>query len=57
MSVPAETHNPLEAMQLADVRMYAQKESRRAARQKEPVVAPLEREAGEQPLDSRTIDA
>ena len=57
VSVPAETGDPLEAMQLADVRMYAQKESRRAARHKEPVVPPLEPAAGEQPLGNRAIDA
>jgi two-component system cell cycle response regulator len=57
VSIPAEADSPLEAMQLADVRMYAQKESRRAARQKEPVVPALEPPAAEQPLDSRTVDA
>ncbi len=31
VAIPAETDNPAEAMQLADVRMYAQKESRRLA--------------------------
>ena len=42
VSVPAETDSPLEAMQLADVRMYAQKESRRAARQSDPLAPPFE---------------
>jgi diguanylate cyclase (GGDEF)-like protein len=56
VSIPAEADTPLEAMQLADVRMYAQKESRRAGRQKEPLMPPTP--AGdEQPLDSRTVDA
>jgi diguanylate cyclase (GGDEF)-like protein len=32
VSIPAEAETPAEAMQLADVRMYAQKESRRASR-------------------------
>jgi hypothetical protein len=31
VSIPAEADEPSEAMQLADVRMYAQKESRRVA--------------------------
>jgi two-component system cell cycle response regulator len=63
VSIPAEAATQLEAMQLADVRMYAQKESRRAARQEEPVVPPLEPQAAEQPpaaeqqLDSRKVDA
>ena len=43
-SVPEETDSPAEAMQLADVRMYAQKESRRLAWS----VGPLDREAVEQ---------
>ena len=43
-SVPEEVDSPAEAMQLADVRMYAQKESRRLAWS----VGPLEREALEQ---------
>lgn len=43
-SVPEEADSPAEAMQLADVRMYAQKESRRLA---EPLAA-LDREALEQ---------
>ena len=30
-SIPGEAGNPSEALQLADVRMYAQKESRRLA--------------------------
>jgi diguanylate cyclase (GGDEF)-like protein len=51
-TIPTETADPLEAMQLADVRMYAQKESRRAARQSLPLAPPVERE-----LDSSTIDA
>jgi diguanylate cyclase (GGDEF)-like protein len=41
VSIPAEADTPLEAMQLADLRMYAQKESRRAARQSEPLVPTL----------------
>jgi two-component system cell cycle response regulator len=61
VSIPAEAGTSLEAMQLADVRMYAQKEGRRAARQDEPVVPQLEPEAempaAEQQLDSRTVDA
>jgi two-component system cell cycle response regulator len=43
-SVPEEVDSPAEAMQLADVRMYAQKESRRLAWS----VGPLDREALEQ---------
>jgi diguanylate cyclase (GGDEF)-like protein len=43
-SVPEEADSPAEAMQLADVRMYAQKESRRLAWSAEP----LNREAVEQ---------
>ncbi len=43
-SVPEEADSPAEAMQLADVRMYAQKESRRLAWS----VEPLDREAVEQ---------
>jgi diguanylate cyclase (GGDEF)-like protein len=43
-SVPEEADSPPEAMQLADVRMYAQKESRRLAWS----VGPLDREALEQ---------
>ncbi len=43
-SVPEEADSPAEAMQLADVRMYAQKESRRLAWSVEPV----DREAVEQ---------
>jgi diguanylate cyclase (GGDEF)-like protein len=43
-SVPEEADSPAEAMQLADVRMYAQKESRRLAWS----VGPLDREALEQ---------
>lgn len=43
-SVPEEADSPAEAMRLADVRMYAQKESRRLA---EPL-SPLDREAIEQ---------
>jgi diguanylate cyclase (GGDEF)-like protein len=43
-SVPEEADSPAEAMQLADVRMYAQKESRRLAWS----VEPLDREALEQ---------
>jgi diguanylate cyclase (GGDEF)-like protein len=35
VSIPAEAATPEEAMQLADVRMYAQKESRRLARPRE----------------------
>ena len=43
-SVPEETDSPAEAMQLADVRMYAQKESRRLAGS----IGTLDREAVEQ---------
>lgn len=43
-SVPEEVDSPAEGMQLADVRMYAQKESRRLAWS----VGPLDREALEQ---------
>lgn len=43
-SIPEEADSPAEAMQLADVRMYAQKESRRLAWS----VEPLDREAVEQ---------
>ena len=43
-SVPEEADSPAEAMQLADVRMYAQKESRRLAWS----VEPIDREALEQ---------
>jgi two-component system cell cycle response regulator len=57
VAIPAEADTPLGAMQLADVRMYAQKESRRAARQMDPLVPPLEPPGAEQPLDSRTIGA
>jgi hypothetical protein len=54
-------------MQLADVRMYAQKEGRRAARQEEPVVpqleprtetdAQVETAAAEPSQARRTVDA
>jgi diguanylate cyclase (GGDEF)-like protein len=44
-SVPEEADTPAEAMQLADVRMYAQKESRRLAGS----IEMLDREAVEQP--------
>jgi diguanylate cyclase (GGDEF)-like protein len=51
VEVPAEEAEPAAAMQLADVRMYAQKESRRLAHDDllEPTVteAPQRREAGE----------
>jgi len=57
VAVPAEAGTALEAMQLADVRMYAQKESRRAARQVDPLVPPLGPPGAEQPLGSRTIGA
>jgi len=43
-SAPEESDSPTEAMQLADVRMYAQKESRRLA----GTLSPLDREALEQ---------
>lgn len=43
-SVPEEADSPAEAMQLADVRMYAQKESRRLSGS----LGPLDREAVEQ---------
>jgi diguanylate cyclase (GGDEF)-like protein len=42
VTIPAEADGPQQAMQLADVRMYAQKESRRAARDPEPVTPSLE---------------
>jgi diguanylate cyclase (GGDEF)-like protein len=63
VSIPAEAETSSDAMQLADVRMYAQKEGRRAARQEEPVVPQLEPQAAEEPpaaeqqLGSRTVDA
>jgi diguanylate cyclase (GGDEF)-like protein len=38
--VPEEADSPREAMQLADLRMYAQKESRRVSRDVGPAVAP-----------------
>jgi diguanylate cyclase (GGDEF)-like protein len=63
VSVPAEAGTSREAMQLADVRMYAQKEGRRASRQEEPVVPQLgpqaetETPAADEPLDRRTVDA
>ena len=63
VSIPAEAPTSTEAMQLADVRMYAQKEGRRAARQKEPVVPQLgpqaetESPAPEPSRDSSTVDA
>jgi len=63
VSVPAEAGDSHDAMQLADVRMYAQKEGRRAARQEEPVVPQLgpqgeaEAAAAEPSLDKRTVDA
>ena len=56
VTIPTEARTPLETMQLADVRMYAQKESRRAARQKDPLVPPAEPPV-EQSLGSRTIGA
>jgi two-component system, cell cycle response regulator len=43
-SVPEEANSPAEAMQLADVRMYAQKESRRLSKS----LGPRDREAVEQ---------
>jgi diguanylate cyclase (GGDEF)-like protein len=52
VSIPAEAGTSHEAMQLADVRMYAQKEGRRASRQVEPVVPQLEPQ-----LDGRPVDA
>jgi len=63
VSIPGEAGTSHEAMQLADVRMYAQKEGRRAARQKEPVVpqrgpqAETESPAPEPSRDSSTVDA
>jgi two-component system cell cycle response regulator len=42
VAIPAEAESPREAMQLADLRMYAQKESRRTAGDREPLVAPEE---------------
>jgi diguanylate cyclase (GGDEF)-like protein len=57
VTIPAEAATPVEAMQLADLRMYAQKESRRAARQKEPVAPPLETDVAGQELDGRTVGA
>jgi diguanylate cyclase (GGDEF)-like protein len=67
VSIPAEADTSHEAMQLADVRMYAQKEGRRAARQEEPVVPQLEPRtetnpqaeapAAETSQATRTVDA
>jgi diguanylate cyclase (GGDEF)-like protein len=49
-SVPGDADSPGEAMQLADLRMYAQKESRRASRDSTPVSTPLpEAQLGETP--------
>lgn len=54
VAVPEEAASPTEAMQLADVRMYAQKESRRLAKPQPPGadeligLGPLDREAVEQ---------
>jgi diguanylate cyclase (GGDEF)-like protein len=44
VAIPVEAEGPREAMQLADVRMYAQKESRRASRgrERDPLTVPLE---------------
>lgn len=39
-TIPAEADTPAAAMQLADVRMYAQKESRRIAREQPPALDP-----------------
>ncbi|MGH2975150.1 MAG: GGDEF domain-containing protein [Solirubrobacterales bacterium] len=37
-TIPGEARDPLEALRLADVRMYAQKESRRVAQDDQPVI-------------------
>jgi hypothetical protein len=47
VSVPQEAGSPREAMQLADLRMYAQKESRRVSRDAGlPLLEQPDREAG-----------
>ena len=53
VAIPAEAEDPREAMQLADLRMYAQKESRRTSRDGEPLVPELKDGAvgEEQPRD------
>jgi two-component system cell cycle response regulator len=56
VAIPAEAEEPREALQLADVRMYAQKESRRVAsrgRERDPLVVPLEPPASEPDLERR----
>jgi diguanylate cyclase (GGDEF)-like protein len=55
VAIPAEAEGPREAMQLADVRMYAQKESRRASqgRERDPMVVPLEPPTPEPDLERR----
>jgi two-component system, cell cycle response regulator len=59
VEVPTEEADPDAAMQLADVRMYAQKESRRAARlEDEPIVRPAKVSEWPQPSsDPTTSDA
>jgi two-component system cell cycle response regulator len=54
-TIPAAAEGPREAMQLADVRMYAQKESRRASRgrERDPMVVPLEPPTPEPDLERR----
>ena len=54
-TIPAEADGPREAMQLADVRMYAQKESRRASRggERDPMAVPLEPPTPEPDLERR----
>jgi two-component system cell cycle response regulator len=57
VTIPGEAEEPREAMQLADVRMYAQKESRRASRgrEREPLVVPLEQPGSEPEAESRPV--
>jgi diguanylate cyclase (GGDEF)-like protein len=53
--VPEEAGSPREAMQLADLRMYAQKESRRIARDRAP--GPIEAQAEQPRLGDRPVQA
>jgi diguanylate cyclase (GGDEF)-like protein len=54
-TIPADAEGPREAMQLADVRMYAQKESRRVSRggERGPMAVPLEPPTPEPDLERR----
>jgi diguanylate cyclase (GGDEF)-like protein len=57
VTIPSEAADPVEAMQLADLRMYAQKESRRVSRDNEPLVPPLEDEVeGGEPPQAENAD-